>query len=368
MLRFLHAGDLHLCSSFSAFPPRIAAERRERLFVAFEQMLQQALERGAQMVLLAGDCFDTPAPDPAAVSRFFGALAALPVPVVIAPGNHDYYDARGFWAPANLPKNVYVFDRAELSCFPFDGLGVAVYGYAFLAETQGAVAIGYGSNLREEYVNVLLAHADITSPISAYAPLSAGQLERSGYTYAALGHVHRPTEPQRFGNTLAAYSGFLAGRGFDETGAGHALLVEVEEGKVRTSVIESDAPRFERAEIDCTGDENAELIRTRVRDFVENAHLKPDTALRLTLTGDVGLGCHVDAAALARLGESLALFEVEDKTVPLLDAAALEKAPTLQGAFYRALLPRLQSEDAAVRALAVEAFRAGLAALAGREV
>lgn len=368
MLRFLHAGDLHLGSSFSAFSPRVAAERREQQFAAFEKMLEDALENGAQMILLAGDCFDSPAPDPAAVARFFGALAALPVPVVIAPGNHDYYDPRGFWAPANLPKNVYVFDRAELSCFPFEQLGVAVYGYAFLAESQGAIGIGYGAGLREEYVNILLAHADITSPISAYAPLSAGQLERSGYAYAALGHIHRPPEPHRYGKTLTAYCGFLAGRGFDETGVGQALLVEVEGNAVRTSVLESNAPRFERCVLDCTGAENGEQIRTHVRDFLQKQSFRADTALRLVLQGEVGLSCHVDTAALTRLGEELALFEIEDETMPLLDAASLEKAPTLQGAFYRALLPRLQSEDAAVRTLAAEALRAGLAALAGREV
>ena len=65
---------------------------------------------------------------------------------------------------------------------------------------------------------------------------------------------------------------------------------------------------------------------------------------------------------------SASLFEVQDRTLPLYDAAYLEKAPTVQGAFYRALLPRLESRDAEERALAGEALRLGLSALAGREV
>jgi DNA repair exonuclease SbcCD nuclease subunit len=312
--------------------------------------------------------FDSPAPDSAAVARFFSALAGVKVPVVIAPGNHDYYDPSGFWAAASLPKNVHVFERAELSCFPFDSLGVAVYGYAFCAETQDAVDIGRGVGMREEYVNILLAHADTTSPLSAYAPLSAGQLERCGYRYAALGHIHNPPQPRRYGETLVAYSGFFAGRGFDEIGAGHATLVEIDGRDVKLTEIESEAARFELVSLDCTGAENAEQVRTRVRDFLQEHPFAEDTALRILLQGEVGLGCHIDVAAVKRLGEGLALFEVVDATAPLLDAAALEKAPTLQGAFYRALLPRLQSENAEVRALAKEALRTGLAALAGREV
>ena len=64
MLRILHAGDLHLCSPLAAFPPRIAAARREAQMAAFERMLKQGVELGAKLLLLSGDCFDTPAPDP----------------------------------------------------------------------------------------------------------------------------------------------------------------------------------------------------------------------------------------------------------------------------------------------------------------
>ena len=62
------------------------------------------------------------------------------------------------------------------------------------------------------------------------------------------------------------------------------------------------------------------------------------------------------------------LFEVRDDTLPLYDTAYLLQDPGLCGAFYRALLPRLQSAVAEERELAAEALRLGLSALAGREV
>ena len=96
--------------------------------------------------------------------------------------------------------------------------------------------------------------------------------------------------------------------------------------------------------------------------------MPPETALRVVLEGDVGLDCHVDTAALTYHGNGFALFEVVDHTLPLYDAAYLEKAPTLQGAYYRTLLPKLNHEDAKVRETAAAALRLGLSALAGREV
>lgn len=368
MFRFLHLGDLHLDSPFSAFPAQEGAARRSRQYEALEALLQAAVARGAQMVLIAGDVFDSPAPRAEAAAELFRILGALPVPVVIAPGNHDYYKPGGVWDSPLRPKNLSVFTSPALCAFEFPALRATVYGYAFVQESADAPDVGHAADLREGYVNLLLAHADVTSPLSSYAPLSVAQLERSGYHYAALGHIHKPMPVKKYGTTTVAYSGFFAGRGFDEPGAGQARLVEIEGMTVRESVLESGADRFEIRCLDCTGAANAEELRRAAIAYLEKEIFSPATALRLVLEGDVGLHCHADAFQLSRVGAHLALFEVQDRTLPLYDAAYLEKAPTVQGAFYRALLPRLQSASAEERELAAEALRLGLSALAGREV
>ena len=368
MLRFLHAADLHLCSPMAAFSPKVAAERRRRQLEALEQLLATAVSEGAQMILLAGDVFDTPTPDADGAARLFAILAEQPVPVVIAPGNHDPWCRGGVWERTALPRNVYVFDTAELGCFDFAGLGVAVYGYAFCAETMSAPELCDADDLIKDRTSVLLAHADLLSPLSPYAPITAGQLERTGFSYAALGHIHKPCESRRYGRTVAAYSGFFAGRGVDEVGAGRALLVEIEGSHVQTRVLESTADRFEIMEYDCTGAQSGEEIRVRLRRYLEELPCTPHTALRLVLTGHVGVACHVSVTELSALGARFALFEVRDETLPLLDGAYLEKDPTIRGAFYRALLPRLTAADSEIRAQATAALRLGLAALAGKEV
>ena len=170
------------------------------------------------------------------------------------------------------------------------------------------------------------------------------------------------------GDVGEAYSGFFAGRGFDELGEGHALLVSVEEGVAKTELLTTAADRFECLTADMTGATSGEEVRARTAAFLQEADLPDTVALRLLRSGNVGLACRPDAAALAALGQRFALFEVIDQTMPILDADYLSKDPTLRGAFYRALLPRLSAADAATRATAAEALRLGLAALAGKEV
>jgi len=368
VLRILHAGDLHLDSAFSAFPASVAARRRVCQCEAFEALLEEASARGVSLVLLAGDCFDTVTPDPDTVRRFFRALEKTGVPVVIAPGNHDFYTKGGVWDSLPLPSNVCLFRRGHLEYFSFPEMGVAVYGYAFTAQSMAAPRLPLDTGADNGMMRILLAHGDITSAVGPYAPIVPDELAGTGFAYAALGHIHKPVKPCRYGKTLAAYSGFLAGRGFDEPGEGHANLVEIQDGRVTVTPLKTNAPIFLLHELDVSGSESGEAVRARVAQELEALSLSPDTALRLCLVGQVPSGCMPDKAALAHLGEGIALLEIKDETLPLLDAAFLQKDQGLFGAFYRALLPKLQSESEGERALAAEALRLGFAALSGREL
>lgn len=368
MIRFLHAGDLHLGSSFAAFSPKEAARRREGQFAALEALIADARRRDAAFLLFAGDCFDSDTPDADTVRRFFDLLGSAALPALIAPGNHDPYREGGLYDAHPLPQNVCLFKERTLAFFALSQLGVNVYGYAFTAAEQGAPRLPRREELPPDAVNILLAHADLTASASPYAPISAEALAASGFAYAALGHIHKPMAPRRLGDTVVAYSGFLAGRGFDEPGMGQANLVEIDGGRVTVLPLASEAARFEILTLDCTGAAHGEALRALAARFLEEITLPDETAVRLVLTGEVAAGCTPDAAALARLGARFALFEIKDETLPLYNPEFLKKDPGLRGAFYRAMLPRLESPDANERATAVEALRIGFAALSGRGI
>ncbi len=368
MLRLLHLADLHLGCAFSAFSPRAAAMRRAAQLEALEKTLAAAREKNVQLILLAGDCFDTETPDLDTVCRLFSLLGACGVPVVIAPGNHDPYRPGGVWDRTPLPQNVLLFRENDLAFFEIPSLGVNVYGYAFTDTVHAPPVLPTRAALPPDRIHILLAHADMLSADSPYAPLSASVLRESGFTLAALGHVHNPPAPRHFGDTTAAYSGFFVGRGFDECGKGHVNWVEIDGARVTVTPLEAEGDCFEICAVDCTGDPTGEAVRARVADHLRSLAYPQGTALRVVLRGEVGSACMPDTVAISRLGAQYALFEVRDETLPLYDKASLAKDPTLRGAFYRAMQKRLASEDDATRAVAAEALRLGLAALSGREL
>ena len=368
MPKLLHTGDLHLCSPMAAFSRQKAADRRERQWAALEKLLADAKAAGVDLLLFAGDVFDSVTPPVDAVRRFYHLLADCGLPAVITPGNHDYYREGGFWDAVSTPSNVVLFREERPQTVSFPALSLTVTGFAFHDENMEAPDLGTAADRDPEATNVLLCHTDIYAATSHYAPLTRRQIEEARFDAALFGHVHNPQPPCRIGATETAYCGFFAGRGFDELGAGHCNLIETAGHRVRITPREMATDVFAEVSLDLTGATDGEELRRRVADYAAAQNFAAGTALRLHLTGAVSPDCAVNGASIERIFSRLDLFEWRDETLPVLDAEYLEKEISPRGAFYRAMKKRLDTTDPAEKAVAAEALRIGFAALAGREV
>src|SRR5262249_51173117 len=143
-LRFLQLSDLHLDSSLQSGRIGLSPAKARTRLTEIRQILPRACalsrKRSVDLVLLPGDLFDDEAVTQDTVNFVLGHLASLhPVPVVIAPGNHDYYS---LGSPYNndllvarqqrlWPDNVHVFKDGRWSTREFARLpGVRVTGMA----------------------------------------------------------------------------------------------------------------------------------------------------------------------------------------------------------------------------------------------
>ena len=97
MIRILHAADLHLDSPFEGLPAEKTAIRRREQRELLRTLPRLRSESGAQLVLLAGDVFDRGVAFAETEEALASAIAECAVPVVISPGNHDYYALGGRW-------------------------------------------------------------------------------------------------------------------------------------------------------------------------------------------------------------------------------------------------------------------------------
>ena len=369
MIKILHTGDVHLDSPFAGLAPDFAAARRRELRETFCAMMAYAKTAQVDIVLIAGDLVDRRFATGETVRLIKDELGALDCPVVIAPGNHDPADGRGIWQKELLPDNVFVFTEDKLSRFSFDSIGVDVYGYAFTSGelTSSPVA---GEFIRDSgKANILLCHADITSPVSSDAPISKAQIEAFGADYTALGHIHNgEAYSGTAGDKVYAYCGCPEGRDFGECGPKGAIICEIHNDGAdrRVNITRKKFCRRVYEDIRVAVDgavSEGEIYRSAAEAA---AGFDEETILRITFTGSVDPELSIDSEAVKSAVGNFTSVTVRDHTSPSL--AFSENDPTIKGEYCRLLAPILQSADPAERERAILALKLGLSALSGNEL
>ncbi|MBQ7383498.1 MAG: DNA repair exonuclease [Clostridia bacterium] len=369
MIKIFHTGDLHLDSAFHRFsyPKRAAARERQR--EVFRKMMRYVSENGFDMVLICGDLFDTKNISPETEECVIEELSSLNCPVVIAPGNHDAYSGVALYFDGRLPENVSVFNSEEMQVFTFEELGVQVCGYAFTSDSYFTCPLDGFELPPFDGVSVLCAHTELGAPMSRYAPILVSDIERCGFDYAALGHIHKEMSPVTAGKSTVAYCGFPDSRGFDEEGVGGALSVNVEGGEVSVEKIPFGETLYLSETLDISSSADNRALVGQIEKYIASRNFGRNTALRLTLVGETDFSFSPDMNMVRTLLSQRFIYaEAEDKTLPRIDTEALENDYTLRGEIYKVLRPALECADTERRRIAVGALRAALLAIEGREI
>lgn len=359
MLHILHAADLHLDAPFAALDADTAARRRSEQRLLPDKLADLAIERHADLVLLAGDLLDSAQTYRETAQALAAALARIPAPVVIAPGNHDFYSPSSLYAASFWSENVHIFssERVEKLELP----NVTVYGSAFTSTYRHSSPLSDFHAEKNGKPAVMVLHGEVESPTSRYCPISRLDIRDSGLNYLALGHIHARSGLQREGDTYWAYSGCTEGRGFDELGEKGGLWITVDDdGSVTEEFLPLCARQYEILECDFTGKEPSAAIREALSRG-DTEHI-----CRLILNGEadtLDLPALTDIAAPYRMSVTL----IDHTRVPQ-NLWARENEDTLTGLFLREMRRRLaQTEDDAQRAVLDRAVRFGLAALENGE-
>ena len=372
MPKIIHTGDIHLDAPFSLSDVQKARMRKNELRETFENLILFAKNEEADLMVLSGDIFDGDFVTKETVAFLQEQFAGVPdCRFVIAPGNHDPISGKSPYQKVVFPENVYIFREETISCFSFPEIGVDVYGYAFTGSSYEKNPLAQPLNPDKNKINILAAHADVGGK-SRYCPLSVSDIANSGFDYVALGHIHKGGELKTAGKTYYAYCGCPEGRSFDECGIKGAFFADMSKtaGKLSAKFVfkRFGKRRYEKICLDITGIASQEALIARVRDVIQEERFGSDVLLRVRLTGRISAEANIRAEKLT--AEMLGVFflETEDVTLPLLDYENLKTDISIRGAFFRELLPLLESENEEERRTAAQALRYGLAALDGSDV
>lgn len=359
MIQFLHAADLHLDSPFAALSPEQAAARRQAQRDQLAQIMELANANDCDLVLLAGDLFDSDNVDPDTVRALLRACALCRSEIVIAPGNHDFCAPGSAYLTEHWPENVHIFTKSTVDCFTFPQLGCRVYGAAFTAANAPALLDGFAA-APDELLDLMVLHGDALNAASPYNAITPAQIAASGLAYLALGHIHTQSGLLRAGDTCYAWPGCPMGRGFDELGEKGVYLGLVGEGRCTLTFTPLGAPKYEILRVAAGDDALAAIERALPADTQNDIY-------RILLTGEAP---EIDLAALRRaLDGRFFACTLRDETAPRRDLWEGCGADTLRGLFLQQLRAQYDAaaDDDARRTITL-AVRYALRAMDGQEV
>ncbi len=350
-LKILHSADWHLDSPFAGFPEaqRILLRNEQRKIPG--KIADLCRREGCDLMLLAGDIFDAD-PTRETIRLLKKALTDCGVPVLIAPGNHDFCHPDSIWTQERWPDNVFIF-TGGLESVTIKGLDCRIYGAAFQSMDCAPLLENFQVQGPERY-KIAVLHGDPTQANSPYNPITTAQVRASGLQYLALGHVHKAGAFQA-GRSICAWPGCPMGRGWDETGDKGVCIVTVTD-TVDIQAVSLDTLRFQdlTVDIDDGAQEAMEMALPAAggRDFY-----------RVTLTG---FGS-VDLNALRQAFPQFPNLALRDKTEPPLNIWADADEDSLEGIYFSMLRKAMEADPAKAEQtrLAAEISRK---LLSGREV
>ncbi|MCI9264815.1 MAG: DNA repair exonuclease [Oscillospiraceae bacterium] len=357
MLHILHAADLHLDAPFAALTAEQARQRRSEQRLLLDALADTAIERGADLVVLAGDLLDSGQTYRETAQALAAALGRIPAPVVIAPGNHDFYGPGSLYTAPIWPKNVLIFREGSIQTVELPHM--TLYGAAFTGPFRdGSPLAGFRAPDTGK-PSVMVLHGDVEGT-GRYGSIPRTDIAGSGLTYLALGHVHGCSGLQKEGCTYWAYPGCTEGRGFDELGDKGALWVTIaEDNTVTAQFLPLCSRRYEIIECDLTGkDHNQAVVAALTQGSRENV-------CRLVLTGEAA---GLDLPALLQAAAPLRwAVTIRDHTRVPQDLWGREGENSLTGLFLREMRRRIEASEGEERAILEKAVRFGLTALENGE-
>ena len=362
MIRILHTSDVQLDATLGFLGER-APEQRRRLLTTFERILALAVDGHYDLVVIAGDLFDTPRPTEATLTRAQRACGANCLPIAILPGNHDHYGQGSVYRDSRWPSNVHIMDGQP---WQPAGLDLLVHGHP-LASAHDSRPLNDVTRSGDCQFEIALAHGNYERADFGQVsrPISAEALRVTGMDYVALGDWHAPAEYSQ-SSVKAWYSGAPEPTAFSQADAGYVLDVRLDDTGVSVNPVQVGESRAQVLELDATG-LTAEQVETRITQLAD-----PLLMLDVHIYGAVLPGELVDVNQLAaRIEASFFSLRISDDAHVL--AASLEdierEGSPLRASYVRLMRARMQEAvDETERYRLERALALGLALLDGKRV
>lgn len=286
-MKFLHIADVHLDSPFlglSFLPSELFGQIKNAIQLSFEKAVNFAIDNDVDLVLLAGDTFDSIHPTPQSKIFFANQIKRLvdrQIQVVMVLGNHDYsqiddllLNESPYFKIIGSNEQIEQVDFMTKSQYKYRVVG---FSYQHNHITEDIIAKYPPKNT--SIYTIGLAHAGMKQSSvdqNNYAPFTLNEVKNLNYDYFALGHIHlRQVLSQE---PWIVYSGNLQGRHVNEKDAKGFYFGQVDEQSQNTQLQFIDVSPIVWQTVDLILDEpfkSTTKLCAKIQNLLADNNLRP---------------------------------------------------------------------------------------------
>lgn len=311
-MKFLHMADVHLgCEPDGR--SEWAQERKRELWETFRDSIADAEKEKADLVLIAGDLFHhTPEiQNLREVNYLFGSYPRICFALIA--GNHDCCSPQSAWEDFEFAPNVAFLGSREPECIRFPALSCEVYGLSYDRSRIPKNLYDRLKPAENDYFHILLAHGGDRDHI----PMDLKALERSGFDYVALGHIHKPSVviPDR-----AYYSGALSPIDAGDEGPHGYLMAETHGRSVEIHFVKKALREYVTVSVDVDEEDTVFSVRDKAEAAIRQQGR--EHIYKVLIRGRRHPGVQFDTEMIRSCGMVLT---VRDESVPALHLEELKE-------------------------------------------
>jgi exonuclease SbcD len=194
-LRLLHTADVHL--DVDDHPTDLPTRSyRQITQQSFSSIIDLAIQEDVDLLLIAGDLFDSNRPSQTVVDFAIHELRRVGRPVVMIPGNHDCLNAGSIYRQVDLPaacSNLLLLSHPQGECHRFSDQQVVLWGRGMVEHEPSYHPLAGLPRRQGEVWHIALGHGFFMEddvPSYRSSPIYAREIRESGWDYVALGHCH----------------------------------------------------------------------------------------------------------------------------------------------------------------------------------
>lgn len=332
-MKFVHIADMHFDSPFVNLSERETLGDRRRLEQRkiFKKVIEYIKQEKIEYFFISGDLYEHKYVKQSTIEYINNLFKEIPqTQIYIAPGNHDPNIKNSYYNKYTWNENVKIFG-AEIEKVETEEAKIYGYGFNdFYCTDSGVEKITLEDSQKPQ---ILVIHGTIDGANiedKQYNSMSTKILEKIGFDYIALGHIHKPD----YSNKKIVYPGSTAALGFDELGEHGMIAGNIEKGSVELKFIPLDEESFTKKEIDVT----KILSKEELIEKINETEIKENEYAEIVLVGKRNF--EIDKYEIIKYIENQKIIKIKNKTEIAYDLEKIANETTLKGLFAKKILEK----------------------------